>query len=105
MDSRMKCRAVVASVLSIAAVSIAGCGKDYSHVEFKQIVMNKTAPQVKDAIGDPNLIRDGQWFYFRKTYDGKTHKDDYKAGVTFKRDQSTGQNVVSGVDFYATSGS
>ncbi len=88
------------------ALGLNGCGEEYSRTKFKQLVMNKTEAQVKEAVGEPLLVKDGRWYYFRITYDGKNeNKEDYKASLTFKKDAATGQNIVSGVDFHTNSGS
>lgn len=95
-----------AALLVFVALGFNGCGEDYSRTKFKQMVMNKTEAQVKEAVGEPLLVKDGKWYYFRITFDSKNdNKEDYKASLTFKKDPTTGQNVVSGVEFFISAGS
>ena len=99
-------RVLSASLLTLAVLGLSGCGPDYSRTDFSQKVMNKTEAQVKAALGTPGLVKDGVWYYFSETYNAENgNKNDYKTGVTFKKDGASGENKVSAVNFYETAGS
>lgn len=103
-DKKVSFRSFSAALLIFAVLGFAGCGEDYTRAKFSQLVMDKTEAEVKTAVGEPNLIKGDQWFYFRRTFNAKNeNKADYKATLTFALDKATGQRTVHGVEFSTSS--
>src|SRR4051794_10352003 len=98
-SKHVTCRIFCGALLTAAL--IAGCSKDYSHEQFRQLVIDKSPAEVRSAVGEPSLIRQGNpvtWQYYRRTYD-RQHNDDYRASIQFERDPKTGQDKAVKIEF------